>query len=112
MNARPKSFLAFCQPELDRIARESARLMHQNRKTVIDRYKAEPSMFWHAIRPSLTTQEAIEDATRIIFRWRNLSTWTRQNPARLKELEAAKMNRLAARYFRRFPKRIGMRDAA
>ena len=112
MNARPKSFLAFCQPELDRIARESARLMHMNRKAVIDRYKAEPSIFWHSIRPSLTTQEAIEDATRIIFRWRNLTTWTRQNPARLKELEAAKMNRLAARYFRRFGRRIWMKEAA
>jgi hypothetical protein len=106
MNARPTSFLDFCQSELDRIARESARLMHMNRKRRIDQFKAEPSMFWHAIRPSLTTQEAIEESTRIIFRFRNLATWKQQNPARLKELEMAKLNRIAARYFRRFGRRV------
>lgn len=110
--SRPTSFLDFCQPELDLIASESARLMRANRKARIDQFKAEPSMFWHAIRPSLTTQEAIEDATRTIFRFRNLASWKQQNLARLKEVEAAKMSRLAARYFRRHGTKIWARKAA
>ncbi|TIO15586.1 MAG: hypothetical protein E5X86_19640 [Mesorhizobium sp.] len=87
-----------------------ARAGHYERKRVIEQYKAEPGMFFNAIRPSLTTSEAIEDANRVIFTFRNLPRW--QQEARLGQLRKAKQTRLVARFFRRFGARIWARDAA
>ncbi|TJW49397.1 MAG: hypothetical protein E5X65_33910 [Mesorhizobium sp.] len=88
-----------------------ARAGHYERKRVIEQYKAEPGMFFNAIRPSLTTSEAIEDANRIIHTFRNLPTWQQQH-ARLGQLRKAKQTRLVARYFRMHGRKIWAREIA
>lgn len=87
-----------------------ARTAHFDRKRVIDEMKAEPGMFFNAIRPSLSTAEAIEDAQRVIFGWRNLPTWRQE--LRSGELRRAKQQLLLGRFFRRFGLRIWARQAA
>lgn len=87
-----------------------ARAGHYERKRIIDEFKADPGMFFAAIRPSLTTSEAIEDANRIIFTFRNLPRW--QQEMRLAQLRKAKRTRLVARYFRMHGKAIWAREIA
>lgn len=87
-----------------------ARAAHFDRKRVIDEMKATPALFFHAIRPSLSTAEAIEDATRFIAFYRNMPTWRQEN--RAGDLLRAKEKRLLGRYFRRFGLRIWAREAA
>lgn len=87
-----------------------ARAAHFDRKRIIDEMKAEPGMFFNAIRPSLSTAEAIEDAMRFIFGWRNMPTWRQE--LRAGELRRAKQTMLQARFFRRFGKSIWVRKAA
>jgi hypothetical protein len=87
-----------------------ARAAHLERKAVIDEMKAEPGMFFNAIRPSLSTAEAIEDAQRVIFGWRNLPTWRQE--LRAGELRRAKQTLVVARFFRRYGLRIWARRAA
>lgn len=87
-----------------------ARTAHYERKRIVDEYKADSGMFFSAIRPSLTTSEAIEDANRIIHTFRNLPSW--QQEMRLGQLRKAKRTRLAARFFRRYGVRIWAREAA
>ena len=87
-----------------------ARKAHYERKAIIDQMKAEPGMFFAAIRPSLSTSEAIEDAKRFIFGWRNLPTWRQE--LRTGDLLRAKQKRVIARFFRRYGKRLWIRRAA
>lgn len=81
-----------------------ARAGHYERKAMVDECKAHPSLLYGLIRPALSTDEAIEDATRYIFRFRNMTRHSQQN--RVGELCRAKHTRLYARYFRRFGQRI------
>lgn len=87
-----------------------ARAAHFDRKRIVDEMKAEPGMFFNAIRPSLSTAEAIEDAQRFIFGWRNLPTWRQE--LRAGELRRAKQTMVVARFFRRYGLRIWARRAA
>lgn len=87
-----------------------ARAGHFERKRVIDQFKAEPCMFFLAIRPSLSTSEAIEDAKRFIASYRNMPTWRQEN--RAGDLRRAKGKMVTARFFRRFGLRIWARRAA
>lgn len=87
-----------------------ARKGHYDRKRLIDQMKAEPGMFFVSIRPQLSTDEAIEDAKRVIFGWKNLPRWRQE--LRTGELLRAKQQHVISRYFRRFGKAIWMRNAA
>ncbi|RWL14842.1 MAG: hypothetical protein EOR57_31345 [Mesorhizobium sp.] len=87
-----------------------ARAGHYERKRIIDGMKAEPRMFFNAISPAQSSSEAIEDATRIIFTFRNLPRW--QQEMSLGQLRKAKMTRLVARFFRRYGVRIWAREIA
>ncbi|ESZ60511.1 hypothetical protein NL532_24295 [Mesorhizobium sp. C120A] len=87
-----------------------ARDGHFERKAVIDEMKANPEMFFNAIRPNLCTAEAIEAANRVIFGFRNLPTWQRER--RLADVQRAQKMRVYARFFRRFGKRLWIRSAA
>lgn len=87
-----------------------ARAGHLERKRIVDQFKAAPGMFFATIRPSLSTAEAIEDANRVIFNFRNLPTWQQQ--ARLGQVRKAKQTRVIARYFRRFGLRLWAQQAA
>lgn len=83
-----------------------ARAQHFERKALVDQYAREPGMFFAAIRPSLSTAEAIEDANRIIFGFRRLETWQQAKESRQRELVKAKLTRVIARFFRRYGRRI------
>ncbi len=87
-----------------------ARDAHDDRYAMLKRYKANPYLFFGLIRPSLSTDEAIEESTRIIFRFRNLPTW--QQEGRRAELAKAKQVRVFARFFRLYGKRIWLREVA
>lgn len=87
-----------------------SRAAHYERVKLVEKYKAEPGMFFAAIRPNLSTEEAIEDANRIIFRFRNLESWRQES--RRGQLLQAKQTRCLARFFRRFGQRIWMERAA
>lgn len=82
-----------------------ARATHFDRKRIVDQMKAEPGMFFNAIRPSLSTAEAIEDARRFIFGWRSLPKW-QQHGYRAEKVTSAKQQIVVARYFRRFGRRV------
>ena len=87
-----------------------ARAAHFERKRVIDEFKEHPSLFFSAIRPNLSTDEAIEAANCEIVNFRNLSTWRQE--LRLPSLRRAYLMRMQARFFRRFGRRIWIREAA
>lgn len=87
-----------------------AREGHDERKAVIDEMKASPAMFFNAIRPNLSTAEAIEAANRVIFGFRNLPTWRKEY--RLNDVKRAQQMRVQARFFRRFGKQLWIRKAA
>jgi hypothetical protein len=80
-----------------------ARAAHFDRKRIVDEMKAEPAMFFAAIRPNLCTEEAIDTARRVIFRFRNLETWRQE--MRVNELRRAKEMMVLARFFRRYGRR-------
>lgn len=98
--------------EIRRHGIREAREAHQQRKKLVDQMKANPSIFFAMIRPNLSTEEAIEDATRLIFRFRNLETWQQQRESWQLRLSQAKAMRLYARFFRRYGLRIWARRAA
>lgn len=87
-----------------------ARNQHFERKRLVDEMKKAPAMFFAAIHPALCASEAIEDANRVIFGFRNLPTWRREN--RQAQLVKAKHVRVLARYFRKYGKRLWIREAA
>ena len=87
-----------------------ARAAHFERKRAVDELKASPAMFFVSIRPALCTDEAIADANRVIFNHRNLSSWMKE--VHRKRLKDAKQRLVIARYFRRFGKRLWVREAA
>ncbi|TPM37025.1 hypothetical protein [Mesorhizobium sp. B2-3-2] len=87
-----------------------ARAGHFERKRIVDQMKAEPGMFFAAIRPSLCTAEAIEDAKRFLAFYRNMPNWRQQN--RAGDLRRAKQTMVLARYFRRFGRQLWVREAA
>lgn len=88
-----------------------ARAAHFERVKLVKLYAERPDMFFAAIRPALSTQEAIEDANRIIFGFRNMPRW--QQDVRREQVARAKRIRWTARYFRRFGARIWLnREAA
>jgi hypothetical protein len=104
----PAMLAAFERIRLHGVA--EARAAHYERVKLVEKYKAEPGMFFAAIRPSLSTEEAIEDANRIIFRFRNLESW-RQESRRGQVLQA-KQTRVISRYFRRFGQRVWLNKEA
>jgi hypothetical protein len=87
-----------------------ARAAHFDRKRIIDEMKAKPGMFFNAIRPSLSTSEAIEDAQRFLVYYRNMETWRQEN--RAGDLLRAKEKMVLGRFFRRYGLRIWAREAA
>lgn len=87
-----------------------AREGHFERKAVIDEMKAEPAMFFNAIRPNLCTAEAIEASNRVIFGFRNLPTWRKES--RLADVKRAQQMRVYARFFRKYGKRIWIKEQA
>lgn len=95
--------------KLRRAGISQARAAHFERKRVIDEMAETPVLFFHAIRPSLSTSEAIEDATRFIASYCNMPTWRQEN--RTGDLLRAKEKRVLGRYFRRFGRRLWVRDA-
>ncbi|MBZ9894205.1 hypothetical protein LB545_07590 [Mesorhizobium sp. BR1-1-6] len=104
----PALLAAFERIQADGIA--EARAKHFERKRLVDQFKAEPGMFFATIRPALCTEEAIEDANRFIFRFRNLPTYRQQN--RTGELRQAKQTRVICRYFRRYGKAVWLNKEA
>lgn len=107
-NASPAMLKAFEDIRQSGIRR--ARQAHFERIKVIEQFKAEPGMFFASIRPSLCTEEAIEDARRIRFQFRSLPTW--QQDVRRSRMQKAVLTEIYARYFRRFGRRIWIREAA
>ncbi len=89
-----------------------ARAGHFQRVRLIEEYKAHHSMFLAMIRPSLSSDEAVEESARFISCFRNLPTWQQNNPVRQDRLTKAKQVRLVARFFRRYGLRIWARRAA
>lgn len=87
-----------------------ARQAHAERYAVLQQYKDSPALFFAYIRPALSTDEAVEDATRIICRFRNLPTWKQAYGQR--EVVEAKRKRVFARFFRRYGARLWLREAA
>ena len=87
-----------------------ARNGHFQRLKKVREYAANPALYFAAIRPALSTDEAIEDANRFLASYRNMPTWQRQNRVHL--AAKAKQARVVARFFRRFGSRIWQREAA
>lgn len=87
-----------------------ARAGHFERLAIIEQFKANPAMYFAAIRPNLSTEETIEEARRVIFRFRSLPTW--QQESRRPQLQKAVLAQVYARYFRRFGRRLWVREAA
>jgi hypothetical protein len=87
-----------------------ARQAHADRMKQIKRFKANPSLFFATIRPSLSTVEAVEDANRYLAWFRNQPTWRQHK--RQAELRRVKQARVYARYFRRFGARFWQQQEA
>jgi hypothetical protein len=87
-----------------------ARAAHFERVKIIQQYKAEPGMFFAAIKPNLSTEEMITDARHIRFTFRNLPTW--QQETRRSQMQRAALMEIYARFFRRFGRRIWIEEAA
>jgi hypothetical protein len=87
-----------------------ARQEHFRRKAVIDTLKHSEALFLAAIGPALSADEAIVDAVRFIAFWRNMPRWRQER--RLPDLARARQQRLAARFFRRYGRRLWALQAA
>lgn len=87
-----------------------ARADHYRHLAVIRQYAEHPAMFFAAIRPSLSTDEAIEDANAFIRQFRSMESWRQER--NLIRLRKAKEKRVFARYFRRFGLRLWAKQAA
>lgn len=107
-NASPAMMKAFEDIRQSGIRR--ARTAHFERVKVIEEFKANPGLFFAVIRPSLSTEEAIEDARRIRFNFRNLPTWMQEG--RRPQMQQAALTEIYARYFRRFGRRLWIQEAA
>lgn len=81
----------------------AARQGHYDRKRLVDECKEHPAIFFAMVRPSLSTDEAIEDGKRFLAQYRNMPTYRRQT--RFKQANEARRNIVIARFFRRFGKR-------
>jgi len=88
----------------------TAREAHAERYELVRRYAGTPRLLYVRLGPSLGLSEAIEDATRYIYNFRNLPKW--RQDTRRKDLARHIENRVLARFFRRYGKRIWMRSAA
>lgn len=86
------------------------RKAHRNLKNLVDQYKSSPEMFRASIWPSLSIDEAIEDARHVLANHKNMSTWMRQRCAG--EARRAEKTILMARFFRRYGERVWIREAA
>jgi hypothetical protein len=104
----PAVLAAFAAIHQDGICR--GRQAHDQRKAAIDRLKPSPALFLAAIRPALSAEEAIEDATRFISMFRNMPRWRQER--RGADLARAKQQRLFARFFRRYGSRLWALEAA
>lgn len=89
---------------------KTAREAHDERYKLVQRYSDNPGLLYVRLRPSLGLSDAIDDANKYIFNFRNLPRW--RQDARRRELAKHTENRLLARFFRRYGKRIWMRSAA
>jgi len=88
-----------------------ARKAHFERVAELAEFKAHPEMFFAAVRPALSIDEAISDANRTIALYRRTPTYRRD--ALASRVVKAKLNRVYARYFRRFGERVwAMAEAA
>lgn len=86
------------------------RLLHFERKAEVDLFTAYPRLYFAAIHPCLSTDEAIEDAKAFA---RRFSTWPRwRQRERRRDLVETNKTILFARYFRRFGARVWSRAAA
>lgn len=88
----------------------AARLGHDERKRLVDECKEHPAIFFAMVRPSLSTDEAIEDGKRFLAMYRNMPTYRRQT--RLNQANDARRKIVLARYFRRFGQRVWAMEAA
>jgi hypothetical protein len=88
----------------------TAREAHDERYKLVKRYADNPGLLYVRLRPSLGLSDAIDDANRYVFNFRNLPRW--RQDSRQKDYAKHIENRLLARFFRRFGKRIWMRSAA
>lgn len=89
-----------------------ARREHFKRKAKLNEFIAWPALYFAAIRPNLSTAEAIEAADRVIIDFRNLPTWQQNNPVRRERVVKAHLSKLYARFFRRYGERAWIRRAA
>jgi len=90
--------------------RES-RKAHYERVAELAEFKASPAMFFAAVRPALSIDEAISDANRAIALYRRTPTYRRD--ALASRVVKAKLQRVYARFFRRFGERVwSMAEAA
>ena len=87
-----------------------ARKAHDARLQVVREFAENPHMFFAAIRPALSTEEAIADANRFLAAYWALPTYRRAN--RAGQALRAKEQRLYARFFRRHGKRVWALAAA
>lgn len=87
-----------------------ARAGHYKRYELVKRYSETPGLLYSRLWPSLGLTDAIEDATRYIVNFRNLSSWRQEG--RRSELMRQKENRVLCRYFRRHGRRIWLKEAA
>jgi hypothetical protein len=87
-----------------------ARKAHFARKARVDRFASEPTLYFATISPALSTDEVIEDAKLYLIRYSNMPSWMKQN--RAAEVRRVKEARVIARFFRRYGKRVWMKEAA
>lgn len=102
--------LAAAYEDIRQYGIREAREGHAKRFELVKRYSETPGMLYSRLWPSLGLSDAIEDATRYIFNFRNLSSWRQE--LRRGDLARQKENRVLCRYFRRFGKRIWLKEAA
>lgn len=87
-----------------------ARAEHDRRKKVTDAIKATPAMISALMHPAQSIDEALEDVSKFILRYRCMPTWQRDN--HYASIRKAKRLRAYCRFFRRFGAQIMAREAA
>lgn len=103
--AQIKAFEEICQQGI-----REARNAHMLRRLVTDAVKLEPGLISAMMRPAQSIDEALEDVSAAIARYRNMPTWRREYYA--PAVRRAKTNRIYFRFFRRFGAQIMAREAA
>lgn len=107
-NIKGREHLLAAYEDIRQYGIREARAQHAARYDLVKLYSENPSLLYSRLRPSLGLSDAIADANRYIFNFRNLTTW--RQDARRGELARQKENRVLARYFRRHGKRIWLRE--